>query len=173
MMQRLAIAIEDALVAWMQAIHADATILWANQDGHKPGPPFVLLDVIAGPQNVGTAEERYKGADMYTYGFRKRCTLNVQIFAADALLRAGAMANALELPSRQAILQAAGIAVWGGDGPQDITQLMDTVYEPRASIDLFLSWPDPTDDAPGEIRRVRVAGTVENLTVDRTIDSQA
>jgi hypothetical protein len=171
-MQRLPIAIEDALVAWIGAIHADATPMWANQDGPRPRLPFIVLDVIAGPRSIGTAEERYTQEDTYTYGIRKRGTLAIQVFAVDALVRAGAIVNALELPSRQAILQAAGIAVWGSDGPRDITELMDTAHEPRASLDLFLSWPEPADDAPGEIRGVRVIGTMDSITVDRTIDIQ-
>lgn len=172
-MQRLPIAMEDAVVAWLSAIQPDATVVWAEQKSPRPDLAFIALDLIAGPQSVGPAEERYKSEDTFTYRFRKRGTLNLQLHANDALVRTGAIANALELPSRQAILQAAGIAVWGSDGPRDITQLMDTAYEPRASIDLFISWPDPTDDAPGEIRRVRVTGEVENLTVEETIDTQA
>jgi hypothetical protein len=169
-MQRLPIAIEDALVAWVQAVLPDATPIWANPDGQRPALPFVVLDVIAGPQSVGPAEERYTAEDTYTYGIRKRGTLNVQVFAEDALVRASALEDAINLASRQSILQAAGIAVWGANGPRDITQLLDTAYEPRASLDLFISWPQPAEDSPGEIRRVQVAGQIEGITVDRIID---
>lgn len=172
-MQRLPIAIEDAIVAFAEAVQPDATVIWANPDGPRPALPFIVLDVVSGPTGIGAAEERYKSEDTYTYGFRKRGTLNVQVHADDALVRAGAIESALELPSRQGTLQAAGIAVWGSDGPRDITQLMDTAFEPRASLDLFLSWPEPADDAPGEIRTVHATGTIDSLTVDQTIDSQA
>ncbi len=169
-MQRLPIAIEDALVAWIQAVHTDATVIWANQKGKKPGAPFIVLDVIAGPQNIGPAGERYAAEDTYRYGFRKRATLNVQIFADDALVRAQQIANAIELPSFQGILQQASISVWGTEGPQNVTELLDTIFEPRANLDLLISYPDPIEDVPGEIRRVRVTGEVESVTTDQIID---
>jgi hypothetical protein len=172
-MQRLPVTIEDTLVAWVQATLPDATPIWANQDGERPALPFVLLDVITGPQSVGPAEERYKSDDTFTYGIRKRGTLNVQVFGDDALVRAGDLVTALELPSRQAILQAAGIAVWGADGPRDISQFLDTAYEPRANLDLFISWPQPVEDSPGEIRKVQVAGAVDSITIDRTMDIES
>ncbi len=169
-MQRLAIVMEDAIVAFIEAVQADATAVWANQDGPRPARPFMVLDIISGPQSVGPAEERYKAADTYTYGIRKRGTLNIRVHADDALVRAASIENALELPSRTGILQAAGIAVWGGDGARDITELMDTAHEPRASLDLFLSWPEPADDTPGEIRSVHATGEVDSITVDQTMD---
>lgn len=169
-MQRLPTSIEYALTAWTAAIHPDATALWANQDGHRPKPPFVLLDIIAGPQSIGAPEERYTLTDTYTYGIRKQATLNIQVVADDALVRASAIETALALPSRQSILQAAGIAAHQATGLRDITTLLDTVHEPRATIDIVISYPDPVDDAPGEIHKVRTTGALASLTVDQTID---
>ena len=172
-MQQLPLAIEDALIGWVQAVLSDATPIWANQDGHRPDPPFVQLQVITGPQNLGAAEERYKEEDTFTYAFRKRGTLNLQIFGDDALTRANSVVNAIELPTRQSLLQASGIAVWGAEPVRDITALLDTAHEGRASLDLYISWPEPVDDAPGEIRSVQVTGAVDGQTVDAAIDSQA
>lgn len=172
-MQQLPTSIEDALQAWASAIHPDAPAIWSTQDGHRPRAPFIELSVIAGPQAIGPAEERYAAPDTYTYAVRRRCTLSMQFYGDDALVRAAAVQGALELPSRQAYLQAAGIAVWGAEGPRDITALVDTRHEGRALLDIFLSYPDPVDDAPGEIRRVRLVGTLGSLTVDRTADIEA
>lgn len=169
-MQRIPTDMEDALVAWIQAIHEDATPIWANQDGHRPGLPFVELDIISGPRNIGPAEEIYKEEDTFTYGIRKIATLNVQVFAADAMVRIGAIESAIELPGKMAVLQNAGIAVHGIEGVRDITELLDTAHEPRATADIVISWPEPVDDTPGEIRSVHVTGTVGGRTVDRTID---
>jgi hypothetical protein len=169
-MQRLPVAIEDALTAWTAAIHPDATALWANQDGHRPKPPFMLLDIIAGPQSMGAAEERYTQTDTYTYGIRKQATLNIQVVADNALVRAAAIETALALPSRQSILQAAGIAAHQATGLRDISTLLDTAHEPRATIDIVISYPDPVDDTPGEIHSVRVIGSADDITVDKTID---
>jgi hypothetical protein len=172
-MQRLPSNIEDALVAWVEAIHPDASIVWAKQNAPRPALPFIALDVIAGPQTIGPAEERYKQQDTFTYGIRKRGTLNVQVYADNALVRAAAIESALELPSRQAVLQAAGIAVWGSEGVRDLTELLDTAFDPRAGLDLFISWPEPADDAPGEIHSVHVTGTAGNAGIDQTMDIEA
>ena len=169
-MQRLPIAIEDVLIAWMETIHADVTAIWANQDGHRPSAPFALLDIISGPFTLGTPEEQYTGEDTYTYNVRKWATLNVQVVAPDALVRAAAIANALDLPTRQSVLQAAGIAAHSTQGLRDITTLQETAHEVRATIDIIISWPEPVEDAPGEIRRVRVTGEVDTLAIDETID---
>jgi hypothetical protein len=172
-MQRLPVTIEDPIVAWVAAIHPDATIVWAKENAPRPAPPFVVLDIIAGPFSVGPSEERYKQQDTFTYAVRKRATLNLQVFADDALVRAAAVEAAIELPSRQSILQAAGIAVWGSEGVRDLTELLDTAFEPRAGLDLFLSWPAPVDDAPGEIRRVQATGTLDSTTIEADIDTEA
>jgi hypothetical protein len=172
-MQRLPITIEDALVAFVQAIEADCTVIWAKQDSPQPEPPFIVLDIIAGPLTVGPAEERYKQEDTFTFGIRKRATLNVQVHAEDAPIRAAAVEAALELPSRLEVLQAARIAIWGSEGVKDLTELVDTAYDPRAGLDIYISWPEPANDAPGEIRRVQTAGTIEGLTVDTDIDTEA
>jgi hypothetical protein len=172
-MQRLPIAIEDAIVAFMQAVQGDATVVWAKENAPRPAPPFAVLDIIAGPSTVGPAEERYKQQDTFTYAVRKRATLNVQVFAVDALVRAAAVEAAIELPSRQSILQAAGIAVWGSEGVRDLTGLLDTAFEPRAGLDLFISWPEPADDAPGEIRSVHVTGSAGSTGIDQTMDIEA
>jgi hypothetical protein len=172
-MQRLPIAIEDAIVAFIQAVQVDSTIVWAKQNSPRPARPFIALDLIAGPLSVGPAEERYKQQDTFTYGIRKRGTLNIQVYADDALVRAAAIESALELPSRQSILQAAGIAVWGSEGVHDITELLDTAFAPRAGLDLFISWPEPADDAPGEIHSVHVTGTAGSAGIDQTMDIEA
>jgi hypothetical protein len=171
-MQRMPIAIEDALVAWITAIHADATPIWANQDGNRPDAPFILLDIIAGPRSIGAAEQRYKDTDTYTYGIRKQATLNIQVVADDALVRAAAVGTALVLPSRQSILQAAGVAAHMATGLRDITALQDTVHETRATIDIVISYPDPVDDVPGEIQIVRATGILGSITVDQTIQEE-
>ena len=169
-MQRLPITIEDALIAWMTAIHADVTPIWANQDGNRPSAPFAVLDIISGPFNLGTAEERYKAEDTYSYAIRKWATLNVQVVADDALVRASAIANALDLPTRQSVLQAAGIAAHSTQGLRDITALQETSHEPRATIDIIISWPEPVEDEPGEIRRVHVTSDIDGYKTDQTID---
>ena len=169
-MQRLPIAIEDALIAWMKTIHVDVTAIWANQDGHRPSAPFALLDIISGPFTLGTPEEQYTGEDTYIYNVRKWATLNVQVVATDALVRAAAIANALDLPTRQSVLQAAGIASHSTQGLRDITTLQETAHEVRATIDIVISWPEPVEDAPGEIRRVHVTGDIDGYASDQTID---
>ena len=169
-MQRLPLAIEDALIDWIETIHADITPIWANQDGSRPDPPFALLDIISGPFNLGTPEERYKEEDTYTYNIRKWATLNVQVVADNALVRSAAIANALDLPTRQSVLQAAGIAAHSTQGLRDITALQETDHEVRATIDIIISWPEPVDDAPGEIRRVRAIGDMGSLETDQTIE---
>jgi hypothetical protein len=169
-MQRLPIAIEDALTAFVQSVQTDATVIWAKPEGPRPKRPFIVLDIISGPTRIGNAEQRYKDEDTFVYGIRKKGTLNVRIYAANALVRSGIIDDALQLPSRLETLLAAGIAVWGSDGPHDITELLDTAFEPRAGLDIFLSWPVPAEDTPGEIHSVRVIGSADDITVDKTID---
>lgn len=169
-MQRLPIVIEDALIAWAQAVHSDAKPLWADQDGRRPAPPFMMLDVIAGPMPIGAAEERYKQADTYTYGIRMQATLNVQVTADNALVRAAALVAALEMPSYMLILQTAGIATHGAQALRDITSILDTGHQWRATVDIIISWPQPVDDTPGEIRKVHITGDIDEQSVDTTID---
>ena len=121
-MQRLHIAIENALIAWAQAVHSDVTPIWADQDGRRPHSPFMVLD-MSSPGRCPSEHQKSatRKLDTYTYGIRMQATLNIQVTADDALVRAAKLVTALELPSYMLILQTAGIATHGAQGLRDIT----------------------------------------------------
>ncbi len=169
-MNRIPTDKETALYTWLAGILTGVTVIWDKEDGDRPGRPFAVMDIISGPAGVGPAEERYKSEDTYEYAMRKRCTLSIQVTADNALVHVNRIVNALELPSHQSVLQAAGIAVWGNSVPNDLSALMDTAHEGRAHVDISLSYVQVVEDSPGEIRTVAVRGTAGQVVTETLIE---
>ncbi|BBO74401.1 hypothetical protein DSCW_18180 [Desulfosarcina widdelii] len=164
-MQRLSTARENALHAWIQAILTGVTVIWEHEGGQRPNAPFASLDIIAGPQSTGPGEQRWDAEDTFAHALRKLATLSVSTFGDNALVMAVAVEDALQLPTHQTTLRQAGFAVWGHDGPRDITALMDTQHEGRAVIDIFIAWAEAATDTPGEIHKVGISSGVCDQTI--------
>jgi len=164
-MQRLSTTRENALHAWIQAILIGITVIWEHEGGRRPDAPFASLDILAGPQSTGPGEQRWEAEDVFALALRKRATLSVSTFGGNALVMATTVEDALQLPAHQATLRQAGFAVWGHDGPRDISALMDTRHEGRAVIDIFIAWAETATDTPGEIQKVDISSGVCDQTI--------
>jgi hypothetical protein len=55
----------------------------------------------------------------------------------------------------------------------DISKLLDTKYELRAGVDIFLAYTSTEDDVPGEIQKVSYEGSINEVTFDETVDITA
>lgn len=187
---RIEKAFEDAIYDYMAAV-LDASfgadvipVIWDkqiadsnnNQSPKRPDLPYVTLNISTPPFKEGDSEIKYKEIDTYTLPMRKAFTVTASVYAG-AEIPGGfgyfdvmtAITDGLELESFKSILRKAGLAIRGSENPVELSALLETVFEFRASVDIFLAYAKPVDDIAGQIDSVEVTGTVGDFEVNQTI----
>lgn len=162
---RLSEVYESAIYNWAySSLGSCVTIIWDKPNAPRPELPYVTLAILGGPIPLDDRpQNQYKSFDTWTYTFRKRITLSINVFGYDdCFSKAQLLADSLYLASKILILNSAGIACYGTDGPRDMSQFIDTQWEFRAQLDVFLSYGMTRDDSPGEIQKIGLNGrTIE------------
>lgn len=138
--------IQSALHAWVSQ-SADISATWAMQERPQLEYPYAVLQIIAGPNNFGEDEIVYRedGASLFAdvQGLRTM-TVNVQFFTRSFLPGEHAQAyaaiaqSAIEHPRFSQALYDAGIGVSSISAITDLSQIVGSAYESRASFDLIV-----------------------------------
>jgi hypothetical protein len=160
MPQRLNQAKQTAIIEWIQTALFITTI-WDKQNAFRPALPYISVNIITGPQQDGTPEAKYKTTDVFTYIFRKIFTLSIQAHSqSNHLALLSTLINSMKLPTQRATLRAAGLSIYNDNdiSPTDISELIDTGFEKRASIDVIMAFAEEVDDSPGEIQTMQLVG---------------
>ncbi|MBL6722479.1 MAG: hypothetical protein ISQ13_00560 [Candidatus Margulisbacteria bacterium] len=121
----------------------ESHIVWAEQSEFQPKAPFVVLKIIAGPNEAGNGDDlRFDEAQQhfYTDGMRS-ITLNIQIFGPDAYDIISKLHASLQNPAVQEYFQSQGISCYDASGIIDLTELLDQKFEKRKSMDVFFYVP--------------------------------
>lgn len=160
MPQRLNQAKQLAIISWIETA-LSITAIWDKQNKSKPDLPYISCNIIAGPQLDGTPERTYKTTDIYTYIFRKIFTLSIQIHAiTNHLGFLSALINSMTLPPQRATFFAAGLSIYNDIdiSPTDISELLDTGFEKRGSIDVTMAFAEEVDSTVVEINTIGLKG---------------
>jgi len=160
-------AIYDFAVASLSILTPTIEVIWDKpDDDQRPPRPYLTLNILGGPILVGDRPvKKYKELDTWTYQFKKRITLSINIFAYENHTRImEVLLNSLCFDSKVEILNFAGIAHWGYDGPRDMSEVRDTKWEFRSQADIFLSYGENMDDIPKEIHKVEINGKIIDIT---------
>lgn len=155
---------EDAIYDWAVASLPNTTVIWDKPNGPRPVLPYVTLNILGGPIPVGDRPDcNYKELDKWTYTFRKRITLSINVYGyEDHFNKAQTLADCLYIQTKIDILNLAGMACWGYSGPMDMSKFVDTEWELRSQLDVILSYGENIDDSPGEVHKIEINGrTIE------------
>lgn len=176
---RLIKELEDAIYDWIVSAIANTSItqvVWDKQDTQEPGVnvrpplPYVLLNIISGPVNVGSPTFKRKSEDIFTYSFTKTFVLSVQVYATESHLDVmSIILDAVELPSQISILNKGNLSIISTTEPVDISQFLETVNEFRVGVDMIMAYGSETDDTIGEIQQVAIDGAVGDFEVTNII----
>jgi len=147
--------LEDAIYDFI-ASASGLTPIWAYPDTDRPPLPYITMNISSGPSKVGEVTERRVSEDVFKYHQVWRFTLSINVYSLTNHMEClTKIITATSLPSKIEILRLAGLAVWGPPGPTtDITELLNTSFEPRGHVDLFMSYGEETNDTVGEIHTV-------------------
>jgi hypothetical protein len=138
--------IQDALQAWASSVvGAQIPVIWALGGGTRPEKPFVTLN-IRGPIKVPAID--HLEDDLKTLGGSRQYTVTCEVLTAvqdstlkweDAMQYAANLVASLDDPAIDDLLYAAGIGVGEIFVVQDLSQLLDTKFERRASFDFHIN----------------------------------
>lgn len=151
-------------------------VIWDKQDvagsrkAVKPALDYITLNISAGPSSQGTPETVYKELDTYEMPFRRAFTLTINVYSNLGWLKTlSQIKDSQYLDSKRSILRVAGISILDTGDILDISELLDTKHEGRATVDFFMSDCVTREDVPGEIQKVNITGTVGDFETEQDI----
>ena len=176
-------AFENAVHAWFHDAIGIAAI-WQHVSTPQPPYPYGSLSITSGPIAASPSWEQRQSTDLNrALGTEVEveacvpCTFSVscQVYVGQPASvspneRAGAYLNAalarLQLPSVQAQLRAAGIAVLRAGPVQDLDQLIEDAWVSRANLDVTFGAALSLTEYVGFIEHVHAEST--SLGIDQT-----
>lgn len=163
---------ENAVKAFVVAASGFPTnkVIWDKQSifgatkAKKPELPYITLNISGGPSSQGTPEVNYKELDTYETTFRNAFTVTVNVYSNLGWLSdAQKISDSIFLDGKRGILTAAGVSVLSAGPALDISELLDTKYEGRATVDLFMSDCVVREEVVGEVAKVGITGTIGDI----------
>jgi hypothetical protein len=145
-------------------------VIWDKQDvvdprkAVKPELPYITLNISGGPSLQGTPEMTRVSLDTFEKPFRRAFTVTANVFSNLGWLEMGSqISDAIYLNTKRDILTAAGVSVLDTGDVLDISALLDTKHEGRATVDFFMSDCIVREDVPGEVETTEITGTVGTI----------
>jgi hypothetical protein len=179
-------AIEDALIAWVKGATGlpDGSVIWDDQRGERPAAPFATLhldgDVTPGvfdeashrvnpdapPTSPGVPGE---GDELiFETVAQGEFTCTVHVFAAatngasSARVLTNRVRNALSIEPQVEAFDVLGIAIIDRGTVRNLTALLDTEFESRASVDVRFRVADGTTATGTFIEAVETENDIES-----------
>lgn len=147
-------------------------VIWSHQNAPRPPRPYatirILSDVMQGFSNRSPLDQD----NLSTITTHDQVTTSIQVFSRidvdprEALTRAQMVQRALSRPSQLLQLIEGGWAfVRILLGPQDISELVDSTWQPRASLDIQWRVARSVIDDLGFVDEIKISGSVEDIDV--------
>jgi hypothetical protein len=118
-------------------------IMWADQSGYQPDPPYITLKIITGPVEVDIKDRlEYNETDQRFEAKGTRViTLSINYFGQQSFENMEKLQNSLNLPEVREYFRTNEIIPFDDTGVSNITELLDTVFEERANLDVMFYIP--------------------------------
>lgn len=156
------------------------TVIFADQGYAKNAPrPAGHYATIKIGSIVSIGQDEQREIDEVTgfgiMGGQRRATVTVDFFGGDFQIPGGepsalqGLSNAydsLYKPSTIAIFQEDGLAILDKGPMQNLTGMLETKFEERASFDFFIGFAANVEDEVGFIETVELTGTIESEIED-------
>jgi hypothetical protein len=137
--------IQEALYDWAVAVIAaagsSAPVIWEFEDGTRPTPPFVTLNLI-GPRMTGGSDhisDNGVGDQTFIQQGMREITVSLSVYADnDSLSLATKLNSSLNNPQYIAQLSADKIGVGAVNDIQDLSEFLETEWERRSQFDFII-----------------------------------
>ena len=159
--------------------------MFKDQRGDRPDKPYGTIKILSGPKVLGHDEIRPPDEGMtddFLIAGQRRFLVEFEIFSSLDNLNAGPidpnqgaiqlMSNvrdAFERPTLYNLLNGQGISVNDKQDIQNLSEILEDVFEERAVLTVTLGYGSNVGDSPGIIEKVGVGGTVEDVDGTTTV----
>lgn len=158
--------IRESLISWAST-NSGLTAIWQNQNIQRPSLPYCTLHILSRTDLGATANygDLTTGPTLGSQVSSRtvRYVVNVQLFSAtvdNAFTRAEALRASLDKRSVLDTLLVSHIGVLSVGDIQDLTQIVGSGYESRASFDIVVASIVDTTDAVQWVSTTSVEGDV-------------
>ncbi len=158
--------IKSSLFNWLNTeFGGGLTPIFARQNSPRPQKPYATIQ-LQSLSMMGQDELRsIDDSGIATIGGQRKMTIDLNIYGPDAL---GLMHQAQSSLSKQSVLDAfyeSEIAIWNVGDAKDLTALLETNWEERAQMDVFIGFANNINDDLGIIEKVDLSGQINNTTI--------
>jgi len=161
--------LENVIYHWVSEVLTELTsgrIIWDKQNIPRPAKGYVSLSILS-QKDIG--EPGILSPDisgMSEIISNTSLTLSIQYFGEYGMDILTRLKQSLRMPKYLVGLQTNNIAFVNDDDIQDITTLLDTMFEPRASYQVVFRYAQITiDDSIGVIEHVNGTKTFKNPNI--------
>jgi hypothetical protein len=163
--------LRDDLNDWIVSI-TSSTVIWGRQTDAQPPPQYITLNIISGPVKLGSEDElRFNSSnDKFSTAGLRQFTLSIQSYGATAIQDMSDIMGSLDDPNVFEDLRSKGMSIVNTPSILDLSQILETVYEGRASMDLIMTTPDNRELALTYISTVNIDGDIDDGRVTMNFD---
>lgn len=142
-------------------------IVWLEQGSPRPPRPYVGLKIITGPRVAGWDDIKNIDQSNFEISGQRSLIVSVNIYGPNAMDHAAALLNSARNPLVTDANSLAGIAIWTWTDPQDVSQALETNFEPRIQFDVTFGLVMGQTATLGTIGEVELTnlGTGEGETI--------
>ncbi len=162
-----------ALVSWVKRVIDVNTVIWERQNAPRPTIdlfPYVTLNLLTPRTKVGFRDSlEYISGTNYNKGGQRTFGLSISVYSKDdsvyfeAIDLAEQLQDSLDNPLELETLALAGLAFFNIGDILDTSTLLETGFEPRATLDLTVGVAS---------NRIIDLGAIESVSFTGTYDGQ-
>lgn len=154
----------------------NSVVIWDRPDARRPNEPYVTLNYVTGPTRLGQLDEQVVEDDgSITVCANRQFTLGIKAYIGDARAKQHNqfwrpfqvledLSLRLTSPGVRELFRAEGLAIMNVTGVIDITELLETGFEPRASFDVLIAYNETYNDTAVGTGIEKVEVTHEGIT---------
>jgi hypothetical protein len=160
-------SLENAIYTWLDPL-ASEQIIWAKEKAPQPTSAYLSLNFTTLAVSEGAGFERLISGSTRTLVQRRQATLNIQAFGENAVERLWSIKDAIYTEASLEAIVTANLSIIRDEDVQDISTLLDTQIQERASMDVILGYTKSVTDGTNWIESVEVTAFGETETIDST-----
>jgi hypothetical protein len=132
--------VKSAIFSWVSGVLSPGVpagqVVWLEQNAPRPPRPYVGLKMITGPRVGGWDDINHTTDDSFEIVGQRSLVVSINIYGATAMDIAATLLNSTQNPQVTDINSNNGIAIRTWTDPQDVSQALETNFEPRVQFDL-------------------------------------
>lgn len=177
------------VIKWIKSVLGNIPVIIDRTNAERPKKPYISLNILVPVQKTGFTdslesippEEAPDGKDtIYNIGGQRQFTMGIRSFteakeknffdAQNLLIR---LQDSIEDDIARQPLTEGGLAVFGSSDILDVTELIESGYEPRAQLDVMMGIASNRQSDQGAIEKVEITGnyTEPTFSADHSVNT--